>query len=159
MAKKARVRRAKPKWDPKLVRAHQRYVDAINSNSTARVMAVYDKGAVIMQPDGPAVQGMRNIRKWVQSYFTAYHTHWVKKSQVMWVAGDYGFDQGHDTAVDTPRRNGPLRGAPKVTWDVKGILIYKRQKNGEFKVYRDIWCSNHPPVYRGGALAGTYAPA
>ena len=59
----------------------------------------------------------------------------------MWVAGDYGFDQGVDTAADKPRKGGPIQ-----RYTVKGILIYKRQTNGEFKVYRDIWNNNSPPT-------------
>jgi ketosteroid isomerase-like protein len=142
MKKKTAKRRAKPKLDPDIMRAHKAYEAAINSNNTDRVMAMYDRGAVVMQPDGKMVSGRRNIRKWVDDYFKAYKTRWKKVVQLNWVCGDYGFDQGHDTAVDVPRKGGgkPLRS------DCKGILIYKRQKNGEWLVFRDIWNSNKPPA-------------
>jgi ketosteroid isomerase-like protein len=146
MGMKSRSRARKPKWDPALVKAHKAYVSAINSNNTDRVMKMYDKDAVVMQPDGPLVQGRGPLRKWVADYFKAYKTHWVKVSKVMWVAGDYGFDQGHDTAVDKPilRRNPTKYGKP-IKQNVKGILIYKRQRDGRFLVYRDIWNSNVVP--------------
>lgn len=133
-------RRRAPRFDPRIVKAHKNYVDAINSNNTARVMAMYDKDAAVMQPDGPLVTGRRNLRKWVNDYFKAFKTHWDKKSKVIWVAGDYGFDQGVDTAHDKPRDGGPIQ-----HYTVKGILIYKRQKNGAWLVYRDIWNYNSPP--------------
>ncbi len=161
MSKDSSSKHSKRGFDPRIVRAHNGYVAAINSNNTARVMAMYDAEAVIMQPDGPLITHSSkpvNIRQWVEGYFKAYKTHWVKKSQLIWVAGDYGFDQGHDTAVDTPRAGGPISGASVVKWDVKGILIYKKQKNGEFLVYRDIWNSNIAPRYIGGALTGVFAP-
>jgi len=139
MSKQPAPRRATPKFDPGLVKAHKAYVDAINSNNTDRVMAVYDKGVAIMQPDGPLVTGHRQVRKWVADYFRTTKTHWVKRSKLMWVAGDFGFDQGVDSAVDRPRAGGPVQ-----RYTVKGILIYKRQKNGEWKVYRDIWNANKP---------------
>ncbi len=145
MGMKSRSRRSKPKFDPRIVRAHAAYVSAINSNRTSRVMAMYDKGAVVMQPDGPAVSGRRQLRKWVDGYFKAFKTHWVKKSKVIWVAGDYGFDQGIDTAHDVPRDGGPVQ-----RYTVKGILIYKRQKNGTWLVYRDIWNFNSQPVITRG---------
>jgi ketosteroid isomerase-like protein len=139
MSKKPATRRTKPKLDPGLLRAHKAYEAAINSNNTDRVMAMYDKGAVVMQPDGNMVSGRRNIRKWVDDYFKAYKTRWKKVVQLNWVGGDYGFDQGHDTAVDVPRGGGkPVRS------DCKGILIYKRQKNGDWLVFRDIWNNNKP---------------
>lgn len=129
------------KFDPDVVKAHQAYVDAINSNDTDRVMACYDKDAQVMQPDGPLVEGHENIRRWVADYFAQFTTHWDKKSVLIWVAGDYGFDQGIDSATDTPRNGGPVQ-----RYTVKGILIYKRQPSGEFKVYRDIWNFNSPPT-------------
>jgi ketosteroid isomerase-like protein len=130
-----------PKFDPAIVKAHKAYVDAINSNDTKRVMACYDRDAVVMPPDRPLVQGHAAIRKWVADYFKAFKTHWDKKSVLIWIAGDYGFDQGIDTASDTPCGGGPIQ-----RYTVKGILIYKRQKSGEFKVYRDIWNNNPPPT-------------
>ena len=139
--KKARSRTAKPKFPPEIVRAHKNYVNAINSNETDRVLAMYDKDALVMQPDGPAVSGRRALRKWADDYFKAFNTRWTKRSLVMWMAGDYGFDQGIDSAVDKPRDGGPT-----LRYTVKGILIYKRQKDGEFLVYRDIWNYNSPPT-------------
>jgi ketosteroid isomerase-like protein len=51
--------------------------------------------------------------------------------------GEYGFDEGMDTAVDISKKDGT-----KTRWDCKGILVYKRQKNGEWLIFRDIWNSN-----------------
>lgn len=141
MATRSRAGKAKPKFDPRIVKAHKMYVSAINSNDTDRVMKCYDKDAVVMQPDGPEVSGHGHIRKWVDGYFKAYKTHWKKVSKVIWVGGDYGFDQGVDTAKDIPRNGGPVE-----RYTVKGILIYKKQENGEFLVYRDIWNNNSPPT-------------
>jgi ketosteroid isomerase-like protein len=138
--KKASPGKSKPKMDPGLLRAHKAYEAAINSNETDRVMAMYDKDAEILQPDGPLVTGRGNIRKWVNGYFTAYKTHWKKVPLKNFVMGEYGFDEGMDTAVDIPRNGGKT-----ITWDCKGILVYKRQKNGEWLIFRDIWNNNTPP--------------
>jgi ketosteroid isomerase-like protein len=108
-------------------------------------MACYDKDAQIMQPDGPLVHGHASIKKWVAEYFKAFKTHWDKRSTLIWVAGDYGFDQGIDSAVDIPRAGGCTQ-----RYTVKGILIYKRQANGEFKVYRDVWNNNSLPTLTRG---------
>ena len=140
MNRKPAARPTKSKLDPDLLRAHKAYEAAINSNDTDQVMAMYDKGAEILQPDGPIVTGRANIRKWVASYFKAFKTHWKKVAYQNYVCGDYGFDEGMDTAVDTPRH-----GRKPIRWNCKGILIYKRQKNGDWLVFRDIWNSNQPP--------------
>ena len=131
----------KPKLNPALLLAHKAYEAAINSNNTDLVMAMYDKDAEILQPDGPTVSGHRNIRKWVNDYFTQYQTHWKKVPLKNFVMGEYGFDEGIDTAVDVPRRGGDT-----IHWNCKGILVYKKQKNGEWLIFRDIWNNNKPPV-------------
>jgi ketosteroid isomerase-like protein len=141
MSKKSTPRSAKPKLDPDLLRAHKAYEAAINSNDTDRVMAMYDKGAEILQPGGPIVSGRSNIRKWVAAYFKQFKTHWTKVPLRNYVCGDYGFDEGIDTAVDTPHD-----GSRPIYWDCKGILVYKRQRNGEWLVFRDIWNNNNPLV-------------
>jgi ketosteroid isomerase-like protein len=138
--KKASSGKSKSKLDPGLLKAHKAYEAAINSNETDRVMAMYDKDAEILQPDGPLVTGRDNIRKWVNDYFTANKTHWKKVPLKNFVMGEYGFDEGMDTAVDIPRNGGKT-----ITWDCKGILVYKRQKNGEWLIFRDIWNNNTPP--------------
>ena len=140
MSKKPATRKSKPKLDPGLLRAHKAYEAAINSNDTDTVMAMYDKDAEILQPDGPIVSGRGNIRKWVAGYFKQYKTRWKKVPLKNFVFGDLGFDEGIDTAVDTPRDGGkPIR------WDCKGILVYKRQKNGDWLIFRDIWNNTTPP--------------
>jgi len=126
--------------DPDLLCAHRAYEAAINSNDTDQVMAMYDKDAMVMQPDGETVCGHENIRRWVEDYFGAFQTRWTKVVTMNWVSGDFGFDQGHDTAVDTPRKGGN-----SIHWDCKGILVYKRQENGDWLVFRDIWNNNKPP--------------
>ena len=138
--KKAKSAQPKAKLDPGLLRAHKAYEAAINSNNTDEVMAMYDKDAEILQPDGPTVSGRRNIRKWVNDYFTQYQTHWKKVPLKNFVMGEYGFDEGIDTAVDIPRAGGET-----IHWTCKGILVYKRQKNGEWLIFRDIWNNTKPP--------------
>jgi ketosteroid isomerase-like protein len=138
--KKPASRPKKAKLDPGLLKAHYAYEAAINSNDTDTVMAMYDKGAEVLQPDGPTVSGHKNIRKWVSDYFKAFKTTWKKVPLKNFVCGEYGFDEGIDTAVDTPRDGG----AP-TSYDCKGILIYKRQKNGDWLIFRDIWNNNTAP--------------
>jgi ketosteroid isomerase-like protein len=122
------------KLNPEILRAHKNYERAINSNDTDQVMAMYDKDAEIFDPDGPIISGRANIRKWVDDYFKAYKTHWTKVPLKNFVFGDLAFDEGIDTAVDTPRKRGK-----SIKYDCKGILVYKRQKNGEWLIFRDIW--------------------
>ena len=139
--KKPVARKKKQKLDPGLLEAHYAYEAAINSNNTDLVMAMYDKDAEIFDPtNNGIVAGHKNIRKWVDSYFKAFKTKWTKVPLKNFVMGEYGFDEGHDTAVDVSRKDGT-----KTHSDCKGILIYKRQANGEWRIFRDIWNYNKLP--------------
>jgi ketosteroid isomerase-like protein len=143
MAVKRTSRPSKPKLDPGLLKAHKAYEAAINSNKVDRVMAMYDKDAAQVPPGAPATNGWAELRKAVEDYFSTYKTTWTKVPVQNWVCGDYGFDFGHDTAVDIPR----AKGQPTIFWNCQGILIYKRQKNGSWLVYRDIWNNISDPTY------------
>ncbi|MFO0713312.1 MAG: hypothetical protein U0353_25885 [Sandaracinus sp.] len=141
MSTKKREVSRKPKLDPGLLAAHKAYEEAINTNDVDLVMAMYDPEAAQMPPDAPQTVGWKGLRQAVADYFAAYKTHWKKVVQLNWVSGEWGFDQGHDTAVDIP-----YDGGPTIHYDCKGILIYRRQpKTGEWKVFRDIWNNNTPP--------------
>jgi len=140
-AKKTAAKAKKTKLDPDLLEAHYAYEAAINSNNTDRVMAMYDKDAEVLEPDGRFISGHKNIRKWVDDYFKAFKTVWKKVPLKNFVCGDYGFDEGIDTAVDTPRNGGK-----PTQYNCKGILIYKRQADGGWLVFRDIWNNNVPPI-------------
>lgn len=135
----------KPKLDPGLLAAHKAYEAAINSNQVDLVMAMYDEGAAQMPPDAPQTEGWDGLRRAVAEYFAAYKTTWKKVVQANWVSGEWGYDQGHDTAVDIARD-----GSGTTYYDCKGILIYKRQPNGEWKVFRDIWNNNKAPRHVSG---------
>jgi ketosteroid isomerase-like protein len=88
-----------------------------------------------MPPDAPLVAGREALGPWVASHVEQYK---LRKSKVVWAEGDYGFDQGAVDHVDTPQNRGRDE-------TVKGILVYKRQQNGEFKIFRDIWNHNSQP--------------
>ena len=135
--KKVSSGKPKSKLDPGLLRAHKAYEAAINSNETDRVMAMYDKDAEIFQPGIGIVSGRSNIRKWVNGYFKAYKTHWKKVAIMNFVMGEYGFDEGIDTAVDISKKDGTITRS-----NCKGILIYKKQKDGDWLIFRDIWNDN-----------------
>src|SRR6201996_5860765 len=92
MSKKPAPRKKKKNLDPGLLEAHFAYEAAINSNNTDLVMAMYDKDAEVLQPDGAIVTGHKNIRKWVDDYFKAFTTVWKKVPTKNFVLGEYGFD-------------------------------------------------------------------
>ena len=141
--KKKASRRSKPALDKELLAAHKAYEDAINSNDVDRIMAMYDADAAQIPPDAPWTNGRAELRAACAAYFKQYQTTWTKVVHQNWVCGDFGFDQGIDTAVDVPRDGK----GPTIHWNCQGILIYKRQADGRWLVFRDIWNNISEPTY------------
>ncbi|MCG3134133.1 MAG: hypothetical protein HMLKMBBP_01420 [Planctomycetes bacterium] len=137
------AKKMKPVLDPGLEAAHKAYEAAINSNDTDLVMAMYDPEAAQMPPDAPQTVGWKQLRAAVAGYFAEYKTHWTKIIKANHVCGEWGFDEGHDIATDIPRSGK----GKTIHWNCKGILVYRRQPTGEWKVYRDIWNNITPPKY------------
>jgi len=125
--------------EPALARAHEAYLAAINANDVEAVLALLTEDAVYLPPHEPAVVGTAAIRPWLAGYFGAYRTHWEKETRELVAAGDWAFEVAAERVRDVPADGG----AP-VDDIAKGIIIYRRQPDGAWKVARDIWNSDAP---------------
>lgn len=120
-------------------KAHDAYVEAINSNDIAKLMAVLTDDIVYMAPNSPRMSGKAEVEPWGKGYFEAYTTKWEKTSLEFVVAGDWAFEQYAYKVTDTPKAGGaPIE-------DVgKGINIYHHDADGVWRVARDAWNSDKP---------------
>ncbi len=120
-------------------KAHEAYVDAINSNDPSAIVAVLTEDIVYQSPHAPAVVGKAAVSKWLEEYLSAYTTRWVKTSTDFHVAGDWAFELYDYKSVDAPKDGGaPIE-------DVgKGINIYHHDADGVWRVARDGWSTDLP---------------
>jgi len=119
--------------------AHDRYVEAINSDDLERVMAMLTDDVVFMPPGSPRLVGKDAVRAWAEPYVAAYEPNWEKTSLELIVSGDWAFEQYAYVENDRARDGGaPLQD------EGKGIIIYHRGSDGEWRVARDAWNSNLP---------------
>lgn len=119
--------------------AHSAYVDAINSNDVDAVLARMTDDVVFLPPNGPRLVGKGTIRPWIEGYVAAFSTHWDKTSLEFEVAGDWAYELYSYASTDTPRDGGPV-----VRDTGKGIIIYRREADGAWRVSRDAWNSDLP---------------
>ena len=125
--------------DPALARAHEDYLAAINANDADAVLAMLTDDAVYLPPNAPAVAGKAAIRPWIEGYFTAYRTHWVKETLELVAAGDWAMEYAAERVTDTP-----VDGGAALEDVCKGLIIYRRQADGTWKVAKDVWNSDRP---------------
>ena len=120
-------------------RAHEAYVEAINSNDADKLLAVLTDDIVYIAPNSPAIVGKAEVAPWVAGYFAAYATHWEKTTLEFVVSGDWAFERYAYWVVDTPRAGGDA-----VTDSGNGINIYHRDADGVWRVARDAWATDQP---------------
>lgn len=119
--------------------AHEAYVTAINSNDVDAVMAAMTDDITYLPPNGPALSGAAAVRPWIEGYFAAYRTAWVKTTEELIVSGDWAIEHYAYQSTDTP-----IAGGAALTDTGKGVNIYHRDADGTWRVARDIWNSDIP---------------
>jgi len=120
-------------------RAHQEYVDAINSNNLDSLMAMLTEDVVFLSANEPVMVGKAAVRPWVAGYYDAYHTHWDKPVQEFVVNGDWAFERYSYFATDSSRTDASV--AQSTGW---GLLIYRRDPDGKWRVARDAFGPDGP---------------
>lgn len=119
--------------------AHGGYVAAINSNDVETLMSDLTDDIVYQAPGAPEVVGKAAVRDWVAGYFGAFKTKWEKTSIGFTVSGDWAFERYTYKSIDTDRKTGA------VTTDFgKGINVFRRGKDGKWRVAVDGWSSDKP---------------
>jgi uncharacterized protein (TIGR02246 family) len=117
----------------------QHQVDsAIIAGDTERYLTLITDDAVLMPPNGPAVSGKEAVGSWNRAMSSHVRiTEYVSRDDEVVVAGDWAFRRATVDWTITPSAGGsPIRDTGKY------IIIYRRQRDGSWKVARDIWSSN-----------------
>jgi len=117
----------------------EEYDAAINSGDLDSWMSLYADDAVRMQPNMPALFGKDSIRSVMQSFFENYTIDLKETTEEVIVAGDWAFARGTYNYTITPKVGGePSRDSGK--W----VAFNKRQPDGSWRIYRNIFNSNLP---------------
>ncbi|MES2525204.1 MAG: DUF4440 domain-containing protein [Gemmatimonadota bacterium] len=121
--------------------AHANYVRVINSNKADSFATMVTDDVVFLASGEKPLVGKAAVRAWVDGYYKAYRTSWDKPVEELVVAGDYAYERYRWTSTDTPIAGG----APIVDtgW---GLLVYRREADGVWRVARDAFGPDHPPA-------------
>lgn len=119
--------------------AHDAYVAAINSNDLEAVLGMLTDDVVFMPPNSPRLVGKGTVRQWAAPYLEAYQIHWDKTVLEFIVAGEWAIEQYAYVEDDKPRGDWP-----GLSDTGKGIIIYRHEPDGVWRVARDAWNSDLP---------------
>ncbi len=104
------------------------------------LLALYADDAVLMLTNEPPLIGKEALRTLYQYVFENYTSTGSGKQLEVEVGGDLGYIWSTYTATSTPKAGGePIKDRGN------SVFIVRRQRDGSWKVARDIWNSDNPP--------------
>ena len=113
--------------------------EAINAGDYEAVAQLYSEDAIRMPAEAPPQVGQAAILEWFRTERSQYDMEIdivVRDAQVF---GDWGYSWGDASGTMTPRDGGEPRAI-----DSKWMAVTRRQSDGSWKTYRDIYNSNVP---------------
>jgi uncharacterized protein (TIGR02246 family) len=111
-----------------------------NENDFEGWMASIDDDAMILLANGPTLKGIEEIRALYSNSFSLNSFDVTSTTEEIHVEGDIAFSR--DTWVGSIN---PKDGGEPIVFDNKAIFIYKKQADGSWKIWRNIYNSNIPP--------------
>ncbi len=130
-------------------RRRTEYVEAFNREDIAAMADYAAADAVGMAPNRPAVRGLDAHRQFWREGFAAAKSLFFVFADELEILGDVAIDQHHWVLDSMPKRGGrPIHD------EGKGIWIWRRQADGQWKVARGIWNSD---LSRAGFQSGSNA--
>jgi ketosteroid isomerase-like protein len=118
---------------------HQAYVKGINSNSLESMRGMLTEDVVFMAPNDKPYIGKSAVRPWILEYLKTYRTHWDKPVQEFVVSGKSAFERYSYTSTDKP-----VGGGAAVVDTGWGFAVNHHDSDGQWRVARDAWGSDHP---------------
>ncbi len=104
------------------------------------VSIFYAENAVQMPPDGPIVNGKEAILSSLKKSREEFEEY-CDSSEIDTVSvyGDVAVARGTDTGTMTPRDGGE-----PTKYNIKWLIVYERQSDGNWKCVYEIWNDNNP---------------
>jgi uncharacterized protein (TIGR02246 family) len=118
--------------------AAARFSDAFNRGDVTALAAMYDTGAVVLAPNAPPMRGRQNIEAfWAGARQQGFKTVSLVVNSVELIDG-HAIELGTYTLVLQPPGQG------EVTDRGKYMVLWRRQPDGTWKLYRDMFNTSMP---------------
>jgi uncharacterized protein (TIGR02246 family) len=111
----------------------------METDDVAGILASLTGDHLTMPPDGPALADVRALRTWHEQRIAAYAMKGTWTSDDLRVEGDGAVDAWHGVFSLTPRAGG----AP-LSMSAKGVWLWRREADGQWRLARSIWNSDGP---------------
>lgn len=114
---------------------YQEWIAAANKKDAAAVTNLFDNDAVLMPPREEPVLGRAAIGEWYKKLFADPQFVSFKETLT-----SNSFHLVGDIAIDTSLFDGiATRNGNEIHFHGKNLCVWKKQKNGSWKIFRYMW--------------------
>ena len=117
------------------------YASSLNAGDVDRYMALWADNAIQLPPDSLPLVGKETLRAGLESEVKAITYDMKITNEEVNVSGDLAVARGTYAATITFKD-----GSDPISIDGKYMTLLKRQPDGSWKIFRDIYNSNVPPA-------------
>jgi ketosteroid isomerase-like protein len=120
--------------------AAARFSEAFNRGDIPALAAMYDTGGVVLAPNAPPMHGPQNIEAlWTGARQQGFKTFNLVTDSVEPIGSNHAVELGRYTLLIQPP------GQAETTDRGKYMVLWKRQPDGSWKLYRDMFNTSMPP--------------
>jgi len=112
---------------------------AWNEGDYEGYMAIIDEEAMFLPPNSPPIGGMETIRSIYQTEFGSNDFELTITTEEIHVSGDLAYSHSIWKGSVNPKD-----GSEPFVFNNKNLVIYKRQVDGSWKIFRAMYSSNTP---------------
>jgi ketosteroid isomerase-like protein len=123
-------------------RVGEGYLAAIRSGDVNAMMAHWADDPTVLPPNAPGIRGRDQVRVWAEAFQKRVRVTDARftESEVI-IGGDLATERLAFTMILEPAAGG----TPMILTG-KGVHVYRRQADGDWKLSVDIWNADNPPA-------------
>ena len=120
--------------------ARQVFLSAVKDGDADKLASVLDPETVWMPPNDTSLFGPEEVTEWWKEYFEYFRITSITESEnEATISGDLVIDESMYMIAITP-----LKGGSRIRDDGRMLTIWKRQRDGSWKMWRRMWNSIRP---------------
>ena len=114
--------------------------DAAKAGDIDTVVSLVAEDVVIMPPNDTTIYGRDEFRAWWEEYYQYFRiVAWSESERDVTINGDFALERsGYMGAVV------PVSGGSRIRDDGRFFTIWKRQSDGSWKIWQQMWNSIKP---------------
>jgi ketosteroid isomerase-like protein len=119
---------------------HQRILESSMSGDLAPYLSLFADDAVVMPNNDTTLFGKEELKAFWQEYFEFFRViSSTETEREVTVVGDQAFERLGFSVTIVPKQRGA-----KIRDDIRSLILWKRDVNGNWKISRHIWNSVKP---------------